>query len=64
MGLITGRGTLNYHVTKIGSHFVGQKRNKVNRVSLTIQYSNQVFENKEQLLNIDIEYLFRFSRRK
>ena len=26
----------NYHVPKIGSHFVGQKRNKVNRVSLTI----------------------------
>ena len=25
----------NYRVTKIGSHFVGQKRNKVNRVLLT-----------------------------
>ena len=26
----------NYHVPKIGSHFVGQKRSKVYRVSLTI----------------------------
>ena len=59
MGLITGRGTIkNYHMSKIGSHFVGQKRNKVNRVLLTIQYLNQVFDNKEQLINIDIEYLF------
>ena len=40
----------------------GQKRNKVNRVSLTIQYLNQVFDNKEQLINIDIVYLFSFSR--
>ena len=45
---------------KIGSHFVGQKRNKVNRVSLTIQYLNQVFDYKEQLVNIDIVYLFSF----
>ena len=52
----------NYHVTKTGSHFVGQKGNQINRVSLVIQYSNQVFENKEQLANIDIEYLFSFSR--
>ena len=44
----------NYHVPKIGCHFVGQKRNKVSRVSLTIQYLNQVFDNKEQLINIDI----------
>ena len=36
-------------------------RNKVNRVSLTIQYLNQVFDNKEQLINIDIVYLFSFS---
>ena len=48
----------NIHVTKTGSHFVGQKGNQINRVSLVIQYSNQVFENKEQLANIDIEYLF------
>ena len=38
----------NYHVTKTGSHFVGQKGKQINRVSLVIQYSNQVFENKEQ----------------
>ena len=43
----------------MGCHFVGQKRNKVNRVWLTIQYLNQVFDNKEQLINIDIVYLFR-----
>ena len=51
----------NYHVLKIGSHFVGQRRNKVNRVLLTIQYLNQLFDNKEQLINIDIEYLFNLS---
>ena len=28
----------NYHVTKTGSHFVGQKGNQINRVSLVIQY--------------------------
>ena len=48
----------NYHVMKISSYFVGKKRNKVNRILLTIQYSNQVFENEEQLVNRDIEYLF------
>ena len=48
----------NYHLNKTGIHFVGQKRNQINGVSLIIQYSNQLFENKEQLLNIDIEYLF------
>ena len=52
----------NYHMPKIGRHFVGQKRNKVNRVSLTIQYLSQVFDNKEQLINIDIVYLFSFRR--
>ena len=45
---------------KIGSHFVGQKASKINHVPLVIQYSNQLFENKEQLENIDIEYLFSF----
>ena len=80
-GLITGRGTIEFHVTKIrqpfllvsrglctksnnalrGSevwqrktNFVWQARNKINYVSLIIQYSNQLFENKEQL---DIEYM-------
>ena len=38
---------------KIGSHFVGQKINKVSRVSPTIQYLNQAFDNEEQLINID-----------
>ena len=52
----------NYHVPKTDSYFVGQKRNKVNRISLTIQYLSQVFDNKKQLINIDIEYLFSFSR--
>ena len=28
----------NYHVTKTGSHFVGQKGNQIIRVSLVIQY--------------------------
>ena len=27
----------NYHVTKTGSHFVGQKGNQINSVSLVIQ---------------------------
>ena len=36
----------------------GQKRN------LIIQYSNQLFEIKQQVVNIDIKYLFSFSRQK
>ena len=34
---------------KSGSHFIGQKRNKINRFSPISQYSNQVFENEEHL---------------
>ena len=34
---------------------VGQKGNKMNPVLLIIQYSNQMLENKEQLVHIDIE---------
>ena len=34
---------------KSGSHFVEQKRNKINHFSLIFQYSNQVFKNEEQL---------------
>ena len=49
-------------MTKIGSHFIGQKASKINLILLIIQYSNQLFENKEQLVNIDIEYLFDFIR--
>ena len=45
-------------VTKISSHFVGQKETNFAGI---IQYSNQLFENKEQLVNTDIEYLFSFS---
>ena len=45
---------------KFGSHFVGQKRNKINRFSLIYQYSYQVFENEEQLLNIEIEHVRQF----
>ena len=40
---------------KIGSHFVGEKASKINHFTLIIQYSNQLFENKEQLVNIEIE---------
>ena len=29
-----------------------QKRNKIDHISLIIQYSNQLFENKQQLVNI------------
>ena len=45
---------------KPGSHFVGQKRNKITRFSPIYQYSNQVFENEEQLLNIEIEHIRKF----
>ena len=45
---------------KIGSHFVGQKASKIGHVLLVFQYSNQLFENMEQLVNIEIEYLFSF----
>ena len=37
--------------------FIGQNRNKINHFSPISQYSNQVFENEEQLLNIDIEHI-------
>ena len=40
------------YMTKTGSHFVEQNRNKIDRVSLIIQYSKQVLENKEQLANL------------
>ena len=50
----------NITQSKSGSHFVGQKRNKINRFSLISQYSNQIFENEEQLLNIDIEHIRQF----
>ena len=60
-------GVALYFVIKISrdlnlalSHFVGQKRNKINRFSPISQYSNQVFENEEQLLNIDIEHIRQF----
>ena len=45
-------------VTKISSHFVGQKETCFAGI---IQYSNQLFENKEQFVNTDVEYLFSFS---
>ena len=55
-------GVALYFVIKIlrDRHFVGQKRNKINRFSPISQYSNQVFENEEQLLNIDIEHIRQF----
>ena len=45
---------------KSGSHFLGQKRNKINRFSPISQYSNQEFKNEEQLLSIDIEHIRQF----
>ena len=38
----------------IGSHFVGQKKNEINHVTLISQHSNEVFENEKQLVNIDL----------
>ena len=47
---------------KIGSHFEGQKRNKVNCLLLTIQYSKQVFENKVVVFDKNkIVWWWRFS---
>ena len=43
---------------QVSSHFVGQKETYFAGI---IQYSNQSFENQEQLLNTNIEYLFSFS---
>ena len=37
---------------QIGSHFVGQKKNVINRVARISQHSNEVFENETQLVNI------------
>ena len=45
---------------KLAAILVGQKKNKINHVSLTSQYLNQVFENEEQLANIDIEHTIQF----
>ena len=64
---VKSAGVALYFVIKIsrdlnlhGSHFVGQKRNKINRFLPISQYSNQVFQNEEQLLNIDIEHIRQF----
>ena len=45
---------------QIGSHFVGQKKNEINRVTLISQHSNEVFENEKQLVNIDFKHIFGF----
>ena len=45
-------------MNKIGSHFVGQKKSKINIVSLIIHYSILLADSKEQLVNIDMESLF------
>ena len=42
---------------KVAAIFVGQNRNKINGIS---QYSNQVFENEEQLVNIYIGHIIQF----
>ena len=52
---ITGHGTIKYHMIKISSHFVGQKKSKINIVSLIIHYTIQLMESKELLVNIDME---------
>ena len=58
---LTGVASKNITRPKSGSHFVGQKRNKINRFSPIYQYSNHaVFENEEQLFNIDIEHIRQF----
>ena len=52
------------HMTKVGSYFVGQKRNKINCIALIIQCSNQLSENKEQLANLYRYRIFSFSNQK
>ena len=49
---------------QLAAIFVGQKKNKINRVTLISQYSNEVFENEKQLVNIDFKHMFGFSRYK
>ena len=44
----------------IDSHFVGQKENESNRVTLNYKHSNEVFENEKQLVNIDFKDIFGF----
>ena len=40
--------------------FLGQNRNKINGISLISQYSNQAFENEEQLVSIYIGHIIQF----
>ena len=47
-------------MTKIGSYVLAQKKNKINCISLIIQYSNQMFDNEEQIVNADVESYFNF----
>ena len=50
-GKVTGRGAvLHYyrsHDHTIGSHFVGQKKNEINRVTLISQHSNKVLRTRK-----------------
>ena len=41
-----------HNVTKMAAIFIGQNRNKINGISPISQYSNQAFENEEQLVYI------------
>ena len=55
MGSTSGRGTVFRHnnimPVQSAAIFVGQKENKINRVTLISQHSNsEVFENEKQLV--------------
>ena len=45
---------------KVAAIFVWQNRNMINGISLISQYSNQAFENEEQLVNIYIGHIIQF----
>ena len=50
---------LHNNITRLqlAAIFVGQKKNEINRVTLISQYSNEVFENEKQLVNIDFKHI-------
>ena len=65
MGLTSEHGTLfrrnNITRLQLAAIFVGQKKNKINCVTLISQHSNEVFENEKHLVNIDFKNIFSFS---
>ena len=44
------------HDYKIGSHFVGQKKNEINRVTLISQHSIMRYLRTRKLANIDFKH--------